>query len=167
MKRIIPLSLVGRFCGYRFVVSVCLTLASFGAVSEGLDSRQIIQLNDMQRAHVLGEMRALLSGTQGILASLAANDMAEAARQARLLGMGNKQKAESTVHGALPPAFMQMGMSLHRTFDAIATDVEAGADVAQTLAQLSKAMNGCTSCHEIYQIQRVAVQQPLQPADED
>ena len=166
MNQNVSFALACRVLKYRLAVVLSLMLASFNAISQELDQRQAIQLNDAQRAHVLAEMRAMLSGTQVILASLAANDMTEVSRQASLLGMSKKNhNAEDTVHDALPPAFMQLGMSLHRSFDAIAADAEAGADAKHVLTRLSAAMNACVSCHESYQIQRAANPQPIQPAN--
>jgi len=138
---------------------------SFGSVvlAETIDQRQVVELNDAQRAHVLVEMRAMLSGTQNILASLAANDMAELARHARMMGMKQDHNAENTVHDVLPPAFMKLGMSVHQAFDRIADDAEAGGDAKHALSQLSLAMNTCVVCHETYQIQPVANQQTIQP----
>ena len=146
----------------RFGMFLLLMLFGATAMAEELDRRQVIELNDAQRAHVLIEMRAMLSGTQNILAALAANDMEELARHARLLGTKAKHNAENNVHDALPPAFMKLGMSVHQAFDRIADDAEAGGDSQHALSQLSLAMNTCVVCHETYQIQRVANQKTTQ-----
>ncbi|UOA08660.1 hypothetical protein [Methylobacter sp. S3L5C] len=72
-------------------VKICLTLvlglASITAIAEEVDQRQAIKLNAEQRAHVLGEMCKLLSGTQAILAALSVDDMTAVAQQARALGV--------------------------------------------------------------------------------
>jgi len=143
----------------RFGIFLLLMLFGSTAMAEELDRRQVIELNDAQRAHVLIEMRTMLSGTQNILAALAANDMEELARHARLLGTNAKHNAENNVHDALPPEFMKLGMSVHQAFDRIADDAEAGGDTQHALSQLSLAMNTCVVCHETYQIQRVANEQ--------
>ncbi len=59
-------------------------IGMFGAALAGdMDKRQVLKLNEQQRGLVLGEMRALLSGTQNILAALSKDDMAAVAQQAR------------------------------------------------------------------------------------
>lgn len=163
MKNSIVLSLSG-VRKYRSMVYFGLMVASFSVIGDEVDRRQTLNLNDAQRNHVLTEMRAMLSGTQAILAALAANDRTELVRQARLLGMNMGHKAESSVHDVLPAAFMQMGMAVHRVFDQIAADVEAGADANHTLLQLSSALSTCASCHETYQIERLTTEQAVRPA---
>ncbi|MCK9606340.1 MAG: hypothetical protein M0R33_07795 [Methylomonas sp.] len=123
------------------------------AWAESADGRQVIELTAAQRAHVLGEMRALLSGTQAILAALAVDDMAAVAGQASALGMNMGHKAENHLHDVLPPAFMQLGMAIHLDFDRIAADAETRKDSKHSLQQLSTALNTCAVCHEAYQIQ--------------
>ena len=124
MKKSVSYAVKGVVSDLRTVISIALLLVGSNAMSEEIDQRQAIQLNEGQRAHVLGEMRAMLSGTQAILASLAENDMAEVARQASLLGTHKGHKAEDTVHDVLPQGFMQLGMSVHRAFDQIAADAK-------------------------------------------
>ncbi len=133
-------------------LGVTLSMTSLCVTAEPIDQRQILKLNEAQRAHILGEMRSLQSGTQAILAALAADNMLEVAQQARLLGMGMGHKAENHLHDILPDAFMQMGMSVHHDFDRIARDAQTLKDSKLTLQQLSTTMKTCTACHETYQI---------------
>lgn len=128
------------------------------AWADTTDARQVIALTAAQRAHVLGEMRALLSGTQAILAALAADDMAAVAREAEALGMQMGHKAENHLHDVLPPAFMQLGMAVHQDFDRIAADAESRKDVKNSLQQLSATLNTCAVCHEAYRIQLIQTQ---------
>jgi cytochrome c556 len=131
-----------------------LGLASANAGAE-VDQRQTIRLDSTQRAHVLGEMRSMLSGTQAILAALSNDDMAAVAQQARTLGMNMGHKAENHLHDLLPESFMQLGMSVHQDFDRIAGDAETLKDPKHTLRQLSTTMNTCGVCHETYRIEPV------------
>ncbi|MEQ1635469.1 MAG: hypothetical protein ABL903_02185 [Methylococcales bacterium] len=139
-------------------ITLCL-LAFFAtaALAEEVDSRQALNLTAPQRNHVLGEMRALLSGIQAILAGLAQNDMAAVAKAAKPLGMAHS--AENHLHSVLPKAFMQMGMSLHKDFDQIALDAETLKDPKQTLQQMSAALSKCNACHATYQILSATNQQ--------
>ncbi len=109
-------------------------------MADEVDKRQILPLTEMQRDHVLTEMRALLSGTQNILDALLREDMAAVARDARSLGMGMVHKAEDHLKAVLPKEFMQLGMSVHKDFDQIAIDAESLKDPKHTLRQLSESM---------------------------
>jgi cytochrome c556 len=132
-----------------------VVLTSANIVADEIDQRQAVKLNNTQRAHVLGEMRALLSGTQAILAALSADDMQTVAQQARGLGMNMGHKAENHLHDALPESFMQLGMSVHQDFDRIAADAEMLKDPKYTLQQLSTTMNTCVACHDAYRIETI------------
>lgn len=142
--------------GLTLVLAVAATDVTARADTDG---RQLIELTAAQRAHVLGEMRALLSGTQRVIAALAAEDMAEVARQASALGMNMGHKAENHLHGVLPPAFMQLGMAVHQDFDRIAADAAAGKSAKHSLQQLGNALNTCAVCHEAYQIRLMQTEQ--------
>ncbi|WMJ08208.1 hypothetical protein [Nitrosomonas sp. sh817] len=133
------------------MIIACL-LISTSAIAAEKDSRQILALSEAQRGHVLEEMRALLSGTQNILAALSTDDMASVSKHARPLGLGMAHKAEDHLKGVLPKEFMQLGMSLHQDFDQIAVDAESKKDPKLTLRQLSDAMAKCVACHDAYQI---------------
>ena len=130
-------------------------LVATSALAGDLDNRQILTITETQRGHVLEEMRALLSGTQNILAALSKDNMTEVAQYARHLGMGMADNAEDHLKGALPKEFMQLGMSVHQDFDQIATDAESLKDPKHTLWQLSESMNKCAVCHASYQIRIV------------
>lgn len=122
------------------------------AVADGVDQRQILSLNEMQRDHLLGEMRMLLTGTGAILEALAQEDMTAVARHARSLGMEMPHKTEGHMEHVMPEQFMRMGMAVHRAFDKIAQDAELGKDTQHILQQLSSALGHCSACHAIYQI---------------
>ncbi len=117
------------------------------------DQRQKLPLNQAQQAHVLSEMRSLLTGTQAIVAALATDDMDTVAKQARLLGMGMKKKPENKLHGILPKAFMMQGKAVHMAFDNIANDAESIKDPKLTLRHLGEALSMCQGCHEMYRIE--------------
>ncbi len=122
------------------------------AHAEEADRRQILCLTGPQREYVLNEMRSLLNGTQQILGALAKDDMKSVAESARALGLTMKHKAENPLHEVLPKAFMMLGMSMHKDFDAIAADAETLKDPKHTLKQLDETMGKCNACHASYQI---------------
>ncbi len=128
-------------------------LMAMAVMADEADNRQVLNLSNPQRNHVLGEMRSLLAGTQMILAALTKDDMAAVAEHAQALGFNMKHKAENPLHDVLPKDFMQLGMSMHKDFDLIAADATSLKDPKHTLQQLSATMGKCTACHETYQIQ--------------
>jgi len=122
------------------------------AMAEGADQRQVLLLNEMQRDHLLGEMRLLLTGTGAILEALSQGDMTAVVRHARSLGMDMPHKMEGHMEHVMPEQFMRMGMAVHQAFDKIAQDAESGKDTTHILQQLSSALGRCTACHAIYQV---------------
>ncbi|MEO8992385.1 MAG: hypothetical protein ABI284_02270 [Nitrosospira sp.] len=136
----------------RNILATALILIASTATGNEVDTRQILPLTEHQRDHVLTEMRALLSGTQSILNALSEENMTVVEREARALGVGMAHKGEDHLKVVLPKAFMQMGMSVHKTFDQIAADAESMKDPKHTLRQLSNVMQTCNACHASYQI---------------
>lgn len=132
-------------------------LMAMPVMADEADNRQVLNLSNPQRNHVLGEMRALLTGTQMILAALNKDDMVAVAEHAQALGFNMKHKAENPLHDVLPKDFMQLGMSMHKDFDLIAADATSLKDSKHALQQLSATMGKCVACHEIYQIQAVSL----------
>ncbi|MFO7579274.1 cytochrome c [Nitrosomonas halophila] len=116
------------------------------------DTRQTLQLNAMQRHHILSEMRALLQGTQAIIQSLSEEDMAAVAKHARALGTTMPHKGENHLRSVLPEAFMKMGMSVHHGFDQIAAEAESTNNAGAIQKRLSDTMQTCVACHAAYQI---------------
>ena len=146
MKRLSPL--------FFFVLAFnFITLPAFAEnKSLAVDKREVLVLTPMQREHVLGEMRDLLTGIQNILGALAEDDMKAVADIARPLGSNMVGKAEDHLKGVLPKHFMQLGMAAHQDFDNIATLAESGANSKAILSELNRSMNKCQACHAHYQI---------------
>lgn len=134
------------------ILTLSLISSTVLAEAEPVDARRVLTLNEMQRNHVLTEMRALLTGTQSILAALAKDDMKAVTEAAKPLGMGMAHNAENHLQGVLPKEFMHLGMSVHQGFDKIAEDAVSVKDSKHTLQQLNQIMDQCTTCHASYQI---------------
>ncbi|WP_292967671.1 hypothetical protein [Nitrosomonas sp.] len=134
------------------ILAVTLGFIAAAVMAGGVDQRQVLSVNEMQRHHLLGEMRMLLTGTSAILEALAKEDMTAVARHARSLGMAMPHKMEGHMDNFLPEQFMQMGMGMHQAFDRIADEAESGKDPKHTLQQLSEALGRCTACHATYQV---------------
>ncbi|SFE56251.1 hypothetical protein [Nitrosomonas sp. Nm166] len=133
-----------------YALVLCLSVTT--VMAKDIDQRKVLPLNEMQRNHILTEMRGLLLGTQQILQALSEEDMMAVARHARMLGMEMTHKGENHLRSILPKDFMQLGMSVHQSFDQIATDAETLKNPKHTLTQLSTTMQYCVTCHAAYQI---------------
>ena len=133
------------------IFAVALGFIATTVVAGGIDQRQVLPVNEMQRDHLLGEMRMLLTGTGAILEALVIEDMAAVADHARSLGMAMPHKVEGHMDN-LPRQFMQMGMDMHQEFDKIADEAESKKDSKHTLRQLSEVLRHCITCHATYQI---------------
>lgn len=143
------------------IIAMTLCLVATTVTANDIDERRVLPVTEMQRNHILTEMRALLAGTQNILSALARDDMAAVARHARPLGTGMAHKGEDHMQAVLPQEFMQLGMSVHKDFDQIAADAESLKNPKHTLKQLSESMNKCVACHAAYQLR--ITDQPAKP----
>jgi cytochrome c556 len=132
---------------------MALGLVSTVSSANEYDQRQTLALNQAQQAHVLTEMRSLLSGMQAIVSALVTDDMESVVKHARPLGMAMKDNPENKLHGVLPKAFMMQGKSVHMAFDKIADDAERLKDPKHTLKQISDTLQTCQGCHESYRIE--------------
>lgn len=134
------------------IIAMALCLIATTVTASDIDERRVLPVTEMQRNHILTEMRALLAGTQNILSALARDDMAAVARHARPLGTGMAHKGEDHMQAVLPPEFMQLGMSVHKDFDQLAADAESLRNPKHTLKQLGESMSKCVACHDAYQL---------------
>lgn len=141
-----------------YALVLCLSVTTI--MAKDIDERKILSLNEMQRNHMLTGMHAMLHGTQQIFQALSEEDMMAVARHARTLGMERTHTGKNHLHSILPKDFMQLGMSMHQSFDQIATDAETLKDPKHTLTQLSTTMQYCAACHAAYQIQ--TTKQPVE-----
>ena len=128
---------------YKFII-----LGSTGGTTDG---RTVVLLTPGERTFVLGEMRGLLAGLQGISEALAGDDRARVARIARGLGMQAESNEPPGLMGKLPLEFKKLGLSVHSDFDAIAKSAESGAAPKDLLRQVSGTMQKCVACHNLYQ----------------
>lgn len=123
-----------------------------GSTSAGSDGRTEIALAPVERDQILAEMRQLLKGVQGVVTAVNEQNAKGAETAARAVGMGMAVDVEPAIMMKLPLPFKQMGMSVHRDFDAIADGVARGEAGAQSLQRLSSIMSRCTTCHDLYRL---------------
>lgn len=124
-----------------------------GSTGGAVDGRVVILIEPAERAFVLKEMRDFLAGVQKLAVALSDEDVAQAAKLARAMGMESEPKSPETaaLMGKLPLEFKTMGFSVHADFDRIAKDAEAKAAPRDLLRQVGATMQKCVACHERYQ----------------
>lgn len=127
-----------------------------GWTRPGTDARAEVILAPAERDVILGEMRQLLKSVHGVVTGLSAEDdedgRKEAEQAARAAGMGMAADVNPSVMVKLPVPFKQMGMSVHRDFDALAEIIAGGAQDREVLSHLSSITSRCTTCHELYRL---------------
>lgn len=116
------------------------------------DQRLAVILKPQERNFVLGEMRMLLEGVQGITAGLAAADMKQVSDSARGIGMATAADVNPNLMLKLPLEFKQQGMAVHKQFDQLADMADSGASSAKLTAMLADQLSACVACHSIYSL---------------
>lgn len=127
------------------------------APTAGEDGRKAIVLAPAERGLILAEMRAFLTGLQGMTTALTQEDMKTVAQTARSLGRAATHEVPPALMAKLPLEFKQLGFSVHGDFDQIALDAESLGDPKHTLSQMGTVMQKCVACHATFQLQNAPV----------
>lgn len=118
-----------------------------------VDSRQIIYLNEAEKAVLLIEMRNFLRGSQEVLQHSLNDDLNLVHRTAKPLGVKMLKNLPKEMTDKMPKTFYAMLKSLHYGFAEI-SDVAKQPDtqpkvIMQKLANMQKL---CVACHASYQL---------------
>ena len=103
------------------------------------DGRTAVLLASDERNLVLTEMRGMLETVQVVVDGVKTGDM----------------KQVAALMAKLPLEFKQLGLSVHKRFDEIATAAGSGASREQLLASLSTQLSACVACHGSYRLDAV------------
>jgi hypothetical protein len=136
------------------VAAMFLLLVSTGPVSiADDDARQLVQLPEMMRQHMMENMRDHLTAINEILVHMGADELDEAAETAeQRLGMSALE-----LHGAshmarfMPEGMRQAGTSMHRAASRFALKAEEG-DSLPAYKMLAEITSACVTCHSGYRI---------------
>lgn len=138
------LLLVVAAIAYKFVVA--------GSTERIDDKRVAIVLAPGERALMLSEMRAFVSGLQQITDALSREDMKGVAKAARAMGTVKAHDVPLALMAKLPLEFKTLAFAVHGGFDTLAVDAEAGGKPTHTLNQLSGILQKCVACHASYEV---------------
>lgn len=138
---------------------VTIAVAAFffvrGQTRVASDGRTAVLLASDERNLVLTEMRGMLAAVQGVVDGVNAGNMKQVAQAARASGMAAAADVDPALMAKLPLAFKELGLSVHKRFDVIATEADSGASREQVLASLSTQLSACIACHASYRIEPV------------
>mgnify|MGYP000114954526 FL=1 len=120
--------------------------------AEKVDNRVAITLSVAEKDVVLGEMRLLLEGLQGIISGLSNSDFKKVEVSARGNGMVMAQDVNPALMLKLPVEFKSVGMGVHKAFDDLAENID-GKDVKIILREIDSIMDSCIGCHLTYKLE--------------
>lgn len=154
-----------RLCwgiSFLLVISLFAGIYKFGiqgSTAPSTDGRNALLLPPEERDLVLAEMRGFLISVQQITEGISAKDMKLVAEAASKVGASTAQEVPASLMGKLPLDFKKLGLDTHEKFDVLALDAKQVGDPNHSLQQLSKLMNNCLACHQIYRIDPISTTQ--------
>jgi hypothetical protein len=125
------------------------------AFGSGSDTRQLVELPDMMREHMLGNMRDHLIAITEIQDALAAGAFDQAADLAETrIGMSSLE-AHHAAHMApyMPKRMQDIGTQMHRAasqFALVAKETTVDGDLKRAVGALAKITQQCVACHAAY-----------------
>lgn len=136
---------------YRLLLLTLLLLGNIQALAE--DSRQLVELPEMMRVHMLNNMRGhliTLGQAQGLLASGRWSDTAQLIEEN--LGMSSLEKHDAAhMAGFMPEGMRKAGTRMHQTASRLARTLESG-DASAAYAGFGELIERCQDCHGSYRI---------------
>ena len=117
-----------------------------------VDTRVGITLLPSERDLILGEMRLLLEGLQGIISGLSNGNFEEVKVSARGNGMAMAQDVNPALMLKLPMDFKAIGIGVHKSFDILADNIK-GKDSRAILGEVASIMDSCIGCHATFKLE--------------
>jgi len=117
------------------------------------DTRVMVDLPDMMKTHMLGNMRDHLQALYEIQAALAKGELDKAGEIAETrIGMSSLASHNASHMAPFMPKGMQdIGTAMHHAASRFAMTANEG-DLAQALDGLSKVTEQCVACHMNYRV---------------
>ena len=138
------------------ILSLVLTVlvTSFSANSAASsDTRVLVELPEMMRAHMLSNMRDHLVAINEILVYLGSDQLDKAAETAEYrLGMSSLEShGASHMASFMPEGMRHAGTAMHKAASRFALKAEEG-EVLAAYKALSEVTSACVACHSGYQV---------------
>jgi len=117
------------------------------------DSRQLVELPEMMKQHMMSNMRDHLLVINEILTNMAQGQLDEAAEVAESrLGMSSLESHGASHMGKfMPEGMRQAGTSMHRAASRFALKAQEG-EALPAYSVLSEVTSACVTCHSGYRI---------------
>lgn len=128
-------------------------LVTGAAGADDADTRENVQLPEMMRQHMLGNMRDHLSALSEIQGALSRGELDRAGDMAEeRIGMSSLI-AHNAAHMApfMPRGMQAIGTEMHHAASRFALAAHEG-DLAKALDGLSKVTQQCVACHSSYRV---------------
>ena len=116
------------------------------------DDRTSVSLPPEHVAHVLGEMRGLMTALSEIQSARTTDDLAAIATAAGQQSPGQRGKPPAGLREAMPDAFRLMSQEMRQDF-ALVADAAAKGDRKAMDSHLSSALAKCVACHGGYRLE--------------
>ncbi len=139
-------------------LGLALAMVPCLAFGNGSDMRQLVELPDMMREHMLGNMRDHLAAITEIQDALAAGAFDRAADLAETrIGMSSLE-AHHASHMApyMPKQMQDIGAQMHRAasqFALVAKETAVDGNLKRAVRALAKITRQCVACHSAYRAQ--------------
>ncbi len=117
------------------------------------DARQLVEMPDMMRTHMLGNMRDHLTAINEILNHLALDELDQAADVAEdRLGFSSLEShGASHIAKVMPQGMRDAGTAMHRAASQFARIAQEG-DALPAYQKLKDITAACVACHAAYRV---------------
>jgi hypothetical protein len=145
-------------CALAILVFLGSWICIHAVPQDAIDLRQLVELPDAMRGHMLRNMRDHLLAISEIQAALSAGNFERAADVAEnRIGMSSLA-AHGASHMApyMPEPMRQIGVQMHRSasrFALLAQEASVDGDVARALDGLTRITEQCVACHAAFRVQ--------------
>jgi len=135
------------------VIASILCLSS-GSLFAQEDTREMVELPDMMRTHMLGNMRDHLVTLNAILEHLSRDELEQAAdlAEARLGFSSLELHGASHIAKFMPQGMSSAGTAMHKAASQFARVAQEG-EVLPAYQKLQDITKACVSCHAGYKVQ--------------
>lgn len=140
----------------KLLIACAAVVACVGSVSAAdADPRQLVQLPEPMRSHMLGNMRDHLLALTQIQQALGSGEYQRAADIAeQRIGMSS-MASHGAAHMAhfMPKTMQDIGSQMHKAasqFARVAQETGADGNLARAVTSLSKVTEQCVACHAGY-----------------
>ncbi len=141
---------------FKTTITTCVVLATLLASSlpSLADSREMVELPEMMRTHMLGNMRDHMAAINEILDYLSGDELEKAAdvAESRLGFSSLESHGASHIAKFMPEGMSAAGTAMHRAASQFARIAQEG-EVLPAYQKLKDITAACVACHSGYKVQ--------------